>query len=231
MNRLTSVATGLGLFLITASGASASTYTFCAGVGCSTENATVTINQVGSILEIYATNNLANPATVVGAISQIYLNYTAAPTAASFDASQPNQNTVTVAGNGSFTTGTAANAWTVGTTSNTVLLDSLVAQPDQTILGPPGGPTYSAANNSIAGNGPHNPFINQTGVFYLDITDRGSLSSVVLNFGTVSGADEITGVLTPIPPALALFGGGCLGLLAFFGWHRRRRDFALGALA
>ena len=231
MNRLTSIATGIGLLLITASGASAATYTFCAGVGCSTENATVTITQVGSITEITATNNLPNPTDVVQAISQIYLNFSAAPTAATFDSTQPNQNIVTVNGGGTFTTGTDPNEWLVSTSSNTVLLDSLVAGPDQTILGPPGGATYANANGSIAGNGPHNPFINQTGVFFLDITDRGSLTSVVLNFGTVAGGDPITGVLTPLPGGLPLFGVVSLGLMGLLGWRRGRNGRALGAVA
>ena len=51
-------------------------------------------------------------------------------------------------------------------------LDALgtAAAPSHLIIGPPDASNlYSNANDSIAGNGPHNPFLDGTATFMLDI--------------------------------------------------------------
>src|SRR5262249_35638276 len=65
-----------------------------------------------------------------------------------------------------------------------------------------GGPrtsdnTYAAANGSIAGNGPHNPFLAGTASYDLDISgllDTATVSSMRFEFGTAAGTN-VTGQL------------------------------------
>jgi hypothetical protein len=63
------------------------------------------------------------------------------------------------------------------------------AAPSDLIIGP--GP-YDNANGSIDGNGPHNPFINQSATFTAtdpSITDATTITDVVRSFGTQFGVD------------------------------------------
>jgi hypothetical protein len=91
------------------------------------------------------------------------------------------------------------------------------------IIGPPGaGGTYSNANSSIAGNVPHNPFLNQTATF--TITGSGITASTVVtaatfSFGTTPG-DNVAAVPVPEPSTMAIAG---LGAIGFIGVGLRRR--------
>lgn len=143
---------------------------------------------------------------------------------------------VDVAKGGAVTTdagnGVAAsyNGWDFSNTLSTFLLEDLgsAAGPAQLILG---GTTstasYPSANASIAGNGPHNPFLQQDAVFTLSVTGVTAATNVTagsLSFGTTLGTDIITGVVTPqaIPEprfvSLLLFSG----LLLVTIYYRRR---------
>jgi hypothetical protein len=137
---------------------------------------------------------------------------------------------LTVNGNGTFSIGAnlttvAAVGWVYTSTSTTGTLDVLSgpghAGPAHLIIGPPGGPTYSDANGSIAGNGPHNPFLNQMATFTItapNVTDATTITSATFSFGTTSGV-EIPGVLVPEPATIAMAVSG----LSAFGAASLRR--------
>ncbi|MDA8351089.1 MAG: PEP-CTERM sorting domain-containing protein [Pseudomonadota bacterium] len=106
------------------------------------------------------------------------------------------------------------------------------------IIGPPASDgNYTDAGGSIAGNSAHNPFINQTATFNLDIMGLSAgdtVSSVLFRFGTEYGTQTSTGECTsgcgstvPEPGALALFaaGLGALGIaLSRKRWNAAHRS-------
>ena len=96
--------------------------------------------------------------------------------------------------------------------------------PAHTVIGPPGADgMYNSANGSIAGNRPHNAFIDQTATFLLDvpISEDTRIDKVVFSFGTALGQDATGNQPVPEPTSLLLFGTG-LGWLGLKCRHKRR---------
>jgi len=131
---------------------------------------------------------------------------------------------INIASNGAVTDlGTATLGWGFGSTgSNTFEMCVICtggvtasATPEQGIVGP--GP-YSTANSSIDGNGPHNPFVNQSAVFTFNAPSNVTVSNVVFSFGTQPGAN----VPTPEASTLLLLGTGLCAL----AWLASRRSHA-----
>jgi PEP-CTERM motif len=91
--------------------------------------------------------------------------------------------------------------------------------PDELIIGPLNSP-----NGSIAGNDPHNPLINQQGVFSLTLSQNlppgFQICNVVFLFGT--GPDSVPGTpsAVPEPASMFLLGTGLVGIAV--GVRRRR---------
>jgi hypothetical protein len=166
-------------------------------------------------------NLLVNPTTVAQNISDFDFALSGTTSLGSL-ASSSGQD-ITVASNGTFTLGsTVATGWAfTSPTAGSYLLNVLgAAGPTHTILGAPGaGGTYSNANGSIAGNDPHNPFLNQSATFTLNITGvttDTTVSSAIFSFGTAAG-DNVPGgsgpnSTVPEPVSLSLVGSGLLAL-------------------
>jgi len=165
-------------------------------------------------------NLLVNPTTVAQNLSDFAFSLSGSTTLGSL-ASSSGQS-VTIAAGGVATTGASiATGWIFSSPSaGSYLLDDLGAGgsgPGHTIIGAPGaGGVYTNANSSIAGNGPHNPFLNQSATFTLNITgvtDATTVSNVIFSFGTVSGNNVPGGGSSvPEPVSLSLVGGGLLAL-------------------
>jgi hypothetical protein len=169
-------------------------------------------------LTIDLTNLGVNPTSVSQNVSALI--FTTTPSPGSQNSYTSSGQDRTVAGDGSFTDGaTGATGWVLSNPSaSTLELDVLSgaghAGPAHTLIGEPGGATYANANNSIAGNGPHNPFLHDTPEFTLGFsgfTVDTVITNVIFQFGTADGTDTFRGGV-PEPSSLVLAGIGLIGL-------------------
>lgn len=149
---------------------------------------------------------------------------------------------VTVNGGGPFVVGSnlstpASVGWVYSTSSSVdALLDVLNgtghAGPSHLIIGPPGGTTYASANGSIAGNGPHNAFLNQSATFTLTgagLTLATTITSATFAFGTGSPVDrggQLIVSSVPEPSPLALAATAIPLALGGSSWRLRKRATA-----
>jgi hypothetical protein len=202
-------------------------------------NAQATFHQSGGNLLQISLQNLGVTANVGQAISGIQFQICdASGNVLNLTGSITTQNNamVSVDGSGNVTNlGTLASGWGLSSAGPSFTMTALgftgngTNPPDETILGSLSGP-----NASIAGNGPHNPFINQTGVFSLTLSQNlpagFQICNVVLLFGTgPSSVSATPGATTvPEPASMLLLSTGLAGIAASFGrkrWAaiRRRR--------
>jgi hypothetical protein len=202
--------------------AKADVMTFTTPLGATTSGGAVDASAVVTTgqgtVTIKLTDLQANPNNVAQLISDfdfVLSNGATTGTLAS-SSGQP----ITVNGNGTFTLGSSGSTgWGLNNNvSGGLQLDALgYSGPKDLIIGPPGaGGTYSNANNSIAGNGPHNPFLNQSATFVVDVTGvtaDTTITSATFSFGTTPGID-VPGTTT-VPDGgmtVMLLGGALVGL-------------------
>src|SRR5438445_1274279 len=160
----------LGIVSLANGTAKADAITVCTGAGCSNTNVTGTITAgIGSVT-ITLNNNLTNAqvVSVIQNISGVYFQvsgYNGGAVSLSSSSSAQSTN-IDAMGNAVLAGAVNPTGWAGGHSGNTITVCvicafgiSPTAGPDQTIIGGTGSGTYANANGSIAGNGPHNPFL------------------------------------------------------------------------
>jgi hypothetical protein len=179
-------------------------------------DASVTFTLGSGTLDLTLRNLEANPTSVGGNLSDF--SFTLSGVTGGLLTGASSSELRTVAGGGSFTdaagpTTPAGVGWVFSTSGGNYTLEVLSgpghAGPAHTIIGPPGsGGTYSNANGSIAGNGPHNPFLDQSVTFVFSIpglTPSTAILSPTFSFGTSAGEDIVAVPLSPVPEPRTIF--------------------------
>jgi hypothetical protein len=221
--RLTQIAFISFVLVFSAGVIHANSFTFTTPSGSTTSGgavsatAVVTTNANGTVT-IALTNKQANITDVAQAISDFDFVLSNGATTGTLSASSGQQ--ITIASGGTATLGsTVATGWGINNNvSGGIQLDALgFVGPAGLIVGPAGtGGVFTAANSSIAGNGPHNPFINQTANFTITVagvTASTNVTSATFSFGTTAGVNVPgTPTTTPEPGTIMLFGSGLLGV-------------------
>jgi hypothetical protein len=181
------------------------------------------------------TNLGTNPSSVAENISAF--SFTLSNTAGTTSLSSMLSSGRTVAADGTYAdTGAITSGWVQSLVDpSTIMVDVLVgtghAGPSETILGMPNGSDlYAAAGGSIAGNGPHNPFLNQTATFTFladNVTALTTVTGATFQFGTTDGAGLVPGVPgtstvpVPVPVPAAVWSG--MSLLGGLGLAKKLR--------
>jgi hypothetical protein len=227
------------------SACSAGTFTFSTGSGATnalgdpvSATVTLTTNANGTI-SISLQNTIVNQANVGQNVSDLFFNVSNLSTASITSSSSTLRN---VAPNGTFTDANSptTTGWALTTSGSTIHLNGLAGAtyaPSHTLIGEPdptaNPPAYTNANNSITGNGPHNPFLTNPTTFTVTASGVNAdtvISDVIFSFGTTAG-DNVPGgpnpnigTVVPEPASLLLLGlGGMVGLGAIGLKGRRNK--------
>ena len=228
-------AAAISLSLLTVSPASAATVTFVTPTGATTSggpvDASATFTTSTNTIAVTLSNLEKNITDVAQAISDLFFTFSGSTLSSTPTLTSSSGQEVTVNSGGTFSLGsTVSTGFAVSSTGpNTLLLNVLgtPTAPAHLIIGPPGpGNLFSNANGSIAGNGPHNPFLFENATF--DISLAGITASTVItgatfSFGTTAGIN-VAGVPSPVPlpGAFLLFSTVLVGGLGLAGCRKRR---------
>jgi len=213
-NNLISLIGSAGLLVASAN---ANTVTFVTPSGATTTggpvDASATFQTSANKLSITLQDLLANPTDVAQLISDLSFTLSSGQTSGTLTSSSGVQRTVNGNNSGQFVDSSLPvdTGWVLAGLHLDVLGTPI--GPAHLIIGPPGpGNAYSSANGSIAGNGPHNPFLTGPVTFNITIsglTASDTVNSAIFSFGTTEGAELVHG----IPQITAPDGGTTVLLL------------------
>lgn len=215
------------LFCIATLPAGAGVMPFATAVGATASDGqpvhiTATFTTSAGHVQVTLKNLIANPKAVSQNVSGVLFTLNPGQTTGSVSAS-PNVTVRTVASDGSFADTTGASGWVLTTSGSSPYFTAInlngntTPWPAHTLIGQPDPnqtTEYTNANNSIAGNGPHNPFVYGplTATFdFAGVADTSTISNVVFTIGT--GSDSVAGYAVPEPAALLLLGVGAACLI------------------
>jgi len=194
-------------------------------------SATAVFTNLGSQMKIQLTDTTVNPSGVAENLSAFQfvlsgVGFTLDAAASGTPRTVNNNNTFATGGwaDGAGISTASGIGWVFSTSGNTYTLDVLTgaghAGPANTLIGTPGADTaYSNAGGSIAGNGPHNPFLANTTTFFVDgINSDTRVTSALFQFGTTDGNLQACtsgpgcSSQVPEPVSLAMVGGGLVAI-------------------
>ena len=185
--------------LLCSSVALANTYTF-QGSGNATDDPTLNVSADATVttstdmISITLNNLISNPRSASQLLTDFSFTLSGLPNASASSISTTGTE-ITVNSDGTFSTGPSnvaiLHGWTVSGTG-TITIQFPGGPPNHAIIGTSdagnySSGTYSNANNSITGNGPHNPFLENGATFDLSIagvTMSTTLGDVMFSFGT-----------------------------------------------
>lgn len=166
-----------------------------------------TITTGANSIQIVLENLQANPTSVVQCISGFDFHVSTGQNAGVIASSSGLLRDIS--NTGTYVDGaTPPTGWGLTTNGANLLLNALgFVGPEGLIIGPPNGSNlYAGANGSIAGNGPHNPFIGLTATFNLTVagvTTASTIDAATFRFNTSPG-NNVPGEIVPEPATLAL---------------------------
>jgi hypothetical protein len=214
--------------------ASGTTITFVTPSGSATSSGSVNASAVFATgpgtLTITLSDLLANPTSMGQLLSNVQFALSSSLNGSASMSSSATERTVN--SNSSFTEGsTVSTGWALQLSGGAGAFICVMCPaggtpaptappPSHLIIG--AGP-YTNANSSITGNGPHNPFLDETATFTISesaITSATVASNVVFGFGTQFGSD-VTGQVSasasaaPESKTMLLIGTGLILLGSF----------------
>jgi hypothetical protein len=178
-------------------------------------NASVSFTTLNNEVQITLQNLGTDPKSVGENLSALVFTLDSGQHAGSIISSLGLERTVSAGGTYSDGSNVAAG-WVLSGVGGSLQLDVLSgsghAGPAHTVIGAPDGSNkYGNANASIAGNGPHNPFLAGPVTFDLSIpgvTSGSKVSMVQFQFGTTDGSNQIavtqSSTAVPEPGALGV---------------------------